>query len=366
MKLPRAAFALLAGTLCSLPSLAVTIHNDLANGAYYNVTDTQFNGIGRLFVNGGGICTAFAINSNQVLTAAHCLPGGNPGLAGSVLDGVQFSLFSNAIYTPTSVFINPNWNYNAFDDGHDIAVLYFEGGLPNVNHYPIYSYAPGEDEYGDVFELFGYGQCGTPQTGAAPCSSVGLRRGANRYDNIYSNGNILEFGFDSYIEEGKVTVGAAQCRVNDALCYITEIATPSKSTVAEIGTRQGFLAPGDSGGPSLIFADGRYWSVGLHSYISCISLGSRCDMPPDFDNSLNPNSTWGEIAGDTRLGSFTDFVEASVPEPSTFLLSGAALLLVLRRTRMLHSSKSPAVSSFHRENGESPQAHLETQIPTRP
>jgi hypothetical protein len=362
VKLPRAALALLAGALYSLPSLAVTIYSDLSNAAYYNVSDPQFNGIGRLFVNGGGICTAFAISSNQVLTAAHCLPGGNPGLAGSVLDGVQFSLFSQAIYAPTSVFINPNWNYTAFEDGHDIAVLYFENGLPNVNNYPIYSYAPGEDEYGDTFELFGFGQCGTPQTGAAPCSTPGLHRGANRYDNIYSNGNILEFGFDRYTTD-TVTVGPAECRINDALCYVTEIETLSKEFVSEIGTRQGFLAPGDSGGPSLIFADGRYWSVGLHSYISCISLGTRCDMPPDFDNSLGPNSTWGEIAGDTRLGSFTDFVEASVPEPSTFLLSGAALLLLFRRTRMLHSSESSARST---SDGESSQAHLETQSSTRP
>lgn len=341
-----------------MPSRAVTIHNDIANAAYYNVTDSQFNGIGRLFLNGGGICTAFAISSQQVLTAAHCLPGGNPGLSGSVLNGVQFSLFSSTVYAPTSVFINPNWDYNSFDNGYDIAVLYFENPLPNVNTYPIYSYAPGESEYGQVFELFGFGACGTPQTGSAPCANPGLHRGANRFDRIYSNGNILEFSFDSY-NPATTPVGPADCPINDALCYITEVETLSKSLVPEIGTRQGFLAPGDSGGPSLIFADGRYWSVGLHSYVSCISLGTRCDAPPDFDNSLNPNSTWGEIAGNTRLGAFTDFVNASVPEPSTYLLSGLGLFLLLRRARMLNSPKSP-------RDGESSQAHLETQSATRP
>jgi hypothetical protein len=133
--------------------------------------------------------------------------------------------------------------------------------------------------------------------------------------------------------------------------------------VPEIGTRQGFLAPGDSGGPSLIFADGQYWSIGLHSYISCISLSSGCISPPDFDGSLNPNSTWGEIAGDTRLNAHVDFINVSVPEPSTWLLTGASLLLLFRRTRMLHSSKSSSHSELH---GESPQAHFEAEISTRP
>lgn len=348
--------------LGSFPAFAVTIHNDLSNAAYYNVLDSQFNGIGRLFVDGGGICSAFAINSTQVLTAAHCLPGGNPNLSGSVLDGVQFSLFSSAIYAPTSVFINPNWNYGLFDEGYDIAVLYFENGLPSVNSYPLYNYPSGQDEYGQVFELFGFGSCGTPQTGYAPCTTPGLHRGANRYDRIYSNGNILEFSFDSY-NPTTTTVGAADCPINDALCYITEVETLSKSLVPEIGTRQGFLAPGDSGGPSLIFADGQYWSVGLHSYISCISLSSGCDSPPDFDGSLNPNSTWGEIAGDTRLNSHVDFINASVPEPSTLLLTGVSLLLLFRRTRMLNSSKPLPHRNLH---GESPQAHLKAQIPTRP
>jgi hypothetical protein len=333
-----------------VPLEAVVIHNDLANSAYYNVADSQFNGIGRLYLSGSSVCSAFAISPTQVLTAAHCLPGGNPSLSGFVLDGIQFSLFSSDIYAPTSVFISPNWVYGAFDEGYDIAVLYFEGGLPNVNTYPIYTYGAGEDELGDSFELFGYGRCGTPQTGSSACATSGLHRAANRYDRIYSNGNILEYSFDSY-DPTTVPVGAANCPIHDALCYITEVETVSKSLVPEIGTKQGMVAPGDSGGPSLIFADGQYWSVGLHSYVSCIALGSNCDSPPDFDGSASPNSTWGEIGGDTRLASHVAFVSESVPEPSTWIVAGLGLLTILRRRRMLHSSKS---------DGEGATTHFQT------
>ncbi len=324
-----------------LPAHAVIIHDQSTHSSYYNVSGPEFNGIGRVVLSNSNVCTAFAINAFQVLTAAHCLPGGNPNLASLSLSGIQFSLFSSDIYTPTSVVIHPNWDYNDFSNGFDVAVLNFANGLPAVNFYPIYTYAAGDNELGDSFELFGYGRCGTPQVGNFGCATQGLRRAANRVDNITPNERIFEFSFDSY-SGNTVQVGSVTCREHDALCQADGIETPSKEFVPEIGTRQGIVAPGDSGGPSLIQVAGQYFSIGMHSYLSCISANNACISPPDFDGSASPNGSWGEIAGNTRLSSYTDFIQgvAEVPEPSSALLVGTAIFLAVRRWRVLNSSKT--------------------------
>jgi hypothetical protein len=245
---------------------------------------------------------------------------------------------------PTSIVLHPNWDYNDFGNGYDLAVLNFASGLPGINFYPIYTYPFGESELSDSFELFGYGRCGTPQfgiSGGGTCAVDGLHRAANRVDSLRTNGRILEYSFDSY-STNLVPVGNAVCRENDALCFAEGLETTSKELVPEIGTRQGVAVPGDSGGPSLILVAGQYFSIGLHSYLSCISSGTNCLQPPDFDGSARPNGSWGEIAGDTRLTVFGQFIAdvAEVPEPSTWLLAGLGIFAMLRRGRMLHSSKA--------------------------
>ncbi len=360
------------------PSLAqaIIIHDEAANSSYYNVNASQaaFNGIGRVVVSGANVCSAFAINSFQVLTAAHCLPGVNPSFNGLALDGIRFSLFDSSVYAPTSVFVAPGFEFTNFQNGHDLAVLYYANGLPGVNTYPIFQYSNGEDELGDSFELFGYGRCGTPQGGwnvnGGACASPGLHRAANRYDHISANERLLQFSFDSY-NPATQTVAGADCRVNDALCYFTGNENPTKQGVPEIASRQGLFAPGDSGGPSLIFREGQYYSVGLHSYVSCLSFQGLCLTPPDTDSSAGPNGTWGEFNTDTRLSYYSAFVAEAVPEPSTFALAAFAAAFLFwhssRRRAMLDSSTSPAIPARVPlpARGKSPSPNHQTQEQSR-
>ncbi|MDX2269577.1 MAG: trypsin-like serine protease [Bryobacter sp.] len=359
-------FLLLGGAFFVSPAQAIIIQDETAYASYYNVTSSEFNGIARLMLSGNSSCTAFAINAFQVLTAAHCIPTANTSLAALTLDGVQFSLYSEEVFVPSAVFISPDWVENDFGGGNDIAVLYFANGLPEVNHYPLLPSALAGTELGSNFELFGYGRCGTPTGGfggaLGACDTPGLHRAANRYDSIAPNDKVLEYSFDSY-SPNTILVGSANCRENDALCILNQSEFSSKADEPTIGTRQGIATPGDSGGPSLILYEGRYYSVGIHSFIACLSLGGGdpCLSPPDWDASFGPNGTFGEFAGDTRIGSQTDFISASVPEPSSFVLAGAALFLIWRKRLVQRKSsvlRSRGLDGAH--DGESAQTHWQT------
>jgi hypothetical protein len=348
----------------SAPLSAIIIQDEVAHASYYNVSSSEFNGIGRLYLSGAGRCSAFAINAFQVLTAAHCIPSANPDLLGLSLNGVQFPLFDSTIHSPTAVFISPGWIPGDYANGNDLAVLYFENGLPGVNTYPLLPYNFAGDELGLTFELFGYGRCGSPTAGYeganGTCATPGLHRAANRYDSLTPNENVLLYSFDSY-NPALSNLGSAPCPINDALCILNQTVYPSKADDPAIGTRQGITAPGDSGGPSLIFFDGRYYAAGLHSYIACLATIAGCLSPPDWDGSTGPNGTFGEIGADTRLSFHSDFIAGAVPEPSTFFLAAGALLAVLRRRYMLRSIKSGHPQPDPSPYGENASAHCKTQ-----
>jgi hypothetical protein len=313
-----------------IPGYAITIIDQGINaGTYYNVLSPAFNGIGRTDSNGLG-CSGFAISATQVLTAAHCIGAGpNPTT-------FNLPLMGPTAYTPDTVRVHPNFNGN-LGTGNDVAVLEFSAGvLPSgMNVYPIYQFNDPLDVLGVNFELFGYGSCGTGAgIGGCPTSDP-LHRAANRVDVLLSNGIFL-YDFVNYAAGQSTIPGDEQCPATSPLCHALDVVFPNKDNVAAIGARQGMISFGDSGGPSIIEVNGSYYSIGMHSFISCLGFTQQsqsCLMPPDVNGGF-PNSSFGEFGGDTYLQFHSVFING-VPEPTTWAVMGGGLIAIgwLRRRR---------------------------------
>ena len=89
------------------------------------------------------------------------------------------------------------------------------------------------------------------------------------------------------------------------------------------------LANGDSGGPSFIQVAGTWELVGIHSFIG--SPGP----PLDIDDKPDPNSSFGELSGDTRLAFYAQWIDSvtGVPEPGSWALIVAGLIGIGAATR---------------------------------
>ena len=98
------------------------------------------------------------------------------------------------------------------------------------------------------------------------------------------------------------------------------------------GTTEAMLASGDSGGPSFIRTPTGIELAGIHSFIFSPGI--------PYDVSQATNSSFGEIAGDTRLANYAPWIDsvvaASVPEPRGWALMSAGLigLMVFARRRL--------------------------------
>jgi hypothetical protein len=316
--------------LAIAPCSAITIQNQNVDaGTFYSVLSPTFNGIGSI---NGNFCTGFAISSTRVLTAAHCVPDPN---------GVSFSLplIDGTIYNPSQVRIHPLFNGN-LGTGNDIAVLEFGANvLPgSMNVYPIYEVNNLNDIFGLDFQLFGYGQCGTGAGNSGCPVGSPLHRAANRVDSFLIANNdfagVYLYDFVDYTQGNSTVPGRENCPASSPLCIVTGNVLPSKQTDPDIGDRQGMISFGDSGGPSLVFVNGEWRALGIHSFISCLGFtqqNQNCTSPPDANGGF-PNSSFGEFGGDTLISFHANFVN-NVPEPATWLVMTAGLVVIARLRR---------------------------------
>jgi hypothetical protein len=321
-------------------TLATLGANDAAQAITFGGVKVQspseYNGVAQVNVkyNGGNAsCTgALLPGSNHLLTAAHCLTdrSGNLDVQSTSIhfEAIGGTLQTNAV----DYYIYPGWD--GFSGG-DIAVLKLGTTVPSL--YQQYDLYRERDEAGKIFTVAGYGKHGTGRQGATLMNdSNGSARarylGKNRFDIALDsfgpiNGAQLLFDFDDGtaqrdtsglifgitdpgltpteaivgLGESKGDPNAIQTSLNIRnLLFSKRSSLFSSSSLlnSNLGVdREVMIAYGDSGGPSFI----NNKIAGINSYI--LSPGS----PFDVDDQLN--STFGELAGVTRVSSYTQFVD---------------------------------------------------------
>lgn len=92
---------------------------------------------------------------------------------------------------------------------------------------------------------------------------------------------------------------------------------------------EGMGAPGDSGGPVFVEVDGVWYVAGVHSFL----LDAAAFGAP-WGNG-QPDARYGDMLGSVRVDYYTNWINATVPEPTsmTALAIGVVGLLARRRRK---------------------------------
>lgn len=316
----------------------------------------RYSGVAALILQesaGTFICSGSLIGRQTILTAGHCVSGGNGSIT-PTLTTAYFYAGTNgnpATYNPDTVVpnsplstavmidkiaVNPLYTGAVIDD-HDVAVLHLATAAPDFA--TIYGLSDVADLTGSNFNVAGYGA--RSDVGGYIGADLGtgrLRQGDNRYDFRLGD---LDFGgaftdpsvFGSTANYSWVSDFDNGLSRNDASCILAQDINPaltsSKFCNVGRGATEVATAGGDSGGPQ--FLDGKISSVTSYG----LTFGSDYG---DIDNSLN--DSWGEFSGYASVAYNRSFIDSAVasflPEPSswaTMIAGFAAAGTMLRRRR---------------------------------
>lgn len=317
---------------------------DPADPKYANAGANLRTGVGSIFIEfagipvGGFICTASVIDRRHVLTAAHCVTE-----AGDTVSRIRLiltaGLASSLIVDAESFSVHPLYPatigaLGAFAAG-DVAVIRLVEDLPDeIEAYDLFTTADG-GEYGRETRHYGHGRSGKGNKGATGGADFFYARtGLNRYeaelDEFFGSGILdqLLHDFDSGGRRHNAMewwlTSAFRCaplhpdnppQAQDGQC--TTFKDGSYPDFKGFGKFEVGIAPGDSGGPG--FIDGKI--AGVHSF----GFTHFCEgVTNGTDFTCGLDSSYGEMAGDTRVSTYASWIEASaeglvdmipVPEP---------------------------------------------------
>ena len=296
----RLCIIVLAGLLTAVrPAAAIVFQSTTAQSAGLGAGQSFLNAEAKLVVthSGGshGGCSASLVTGGAYLiTAAHCLTNGS-----GTPDATGISIgFDNAglSMTATQYVVDPVWNGDVLNGG-DLALIHLATPVSSITGYQL---ATGLDATGAVVTLVGYGNTGVGATGYQSGTFGTLYYGQNQYDGVYSDvPTAYALDFDKFGTSAFNVFGGGA-----------------------VGSNEVMIAPGDSGGASLLFTGGAWQIVGVHDFIGCITVG------------CTPNSSFGQIGGDTSVYADAAWIESVLaPEPASVavLVAGLAALGAIRR-----------------------------------
>jgi len=230
----------IGGTSNSAFAIAIHEPSVTPDSAYLEYAN-MFPSVGWMFGIENGQDVLFSsgvlIDEHWVLTAAHSVLEDDNDNTSSV-ETYEFGLGSNFRTDPgeslfsTEVFVNPG--YNGFENGPDLALLYFEDAFTSVEPALLYT-GPVEDLTGTNSSLVGYGGAGTPSTGLQPIDA-----------NRRAGTNTLTFNID-----------------DDDVFQRARFIQPGLTNWQQLGA---LGTPGDSGGGWFIEDDGDFYLTGISSF----------------------------------------------------------------------------------------------------
>lgn len=241
----------------------------------------------------------------------------------------------------TSAYVNPQWT-GALDTGADIAILKLSSAVTTIKGYNLST----TNDVGKEFLMAGYGTTSVANSNTATNWNDG-NWGHYAYNTIDMSSqtfnqkvdHVTGWGYDASTYAPGVTYmsdfdsGAAKY---DTLGRVGAVAGENWNNLG-LGSREGLIAGGDSGGGDFVF-NGKEWLLtGVHSW-----GWQGSEVCPDFgltgcDAGKKNTSSFGDLSGSTATYSHVAWINkvTAVPEPETYamLLSGLAMVGLLSRRR---------------------------------
>lgn len=252
-----------------------------------------FDGVVRISVGGFSGTGVLLYDGQALLTAAHLFNHGSVGT--SVIFETQAG---NKTIAASRVLVQPA--HDAMQGNNDLALVWLTAPAPvQAERYTIYR---SKDELGQTMTMVGYGQTGTGDLGSVSTpTSTPMRLKAN--NQFEADAALLKAVFGRSISWSP-TVGTQLMAdfdngssASDALGRL--LALPGLG----LGSNEGLIAPGDSGGPA--FIQGQV--AGIASYTASLSSAAA---EPDVD--AVGNSSFGELAAWQRVSSYQQWVDQSL------------------------------------------------------
>jgi secreted trypsin-like serine protease len=268
----------------------VTSYTDSRNRAF---TGEGYDGVVRVSAGayyGSGV---LLYDGRAVLTAAHLFSDGMTAAT------VHFETVAGSqSISSASVTVLPN--YDALNVNHDLALVWLTGSAPvAAERYNLYR---GGDEIGQSMTMVGYGMPGTGSAGVLDSYSDSPIRlkASNQFDADAAD---LKSALGSVMgwtpEAGSQVIADFDngTTTQDALGRLMN--RPGTG----LGSDEGLISPGDSGGPA--FINGQI--AGVSSYRATLSTGT---IAPDIDGA--GNSSYGEIGFWQRVGYYQQWIDQSM------------------------------------------------------
>lgn len=289
-------------------SAVVTTVN--AGGGTSGATSRNLTGVVELGVNGIYGTGSLLWNGRAVLTAAHVAM--NWGAEGRV----TFHLGDQKVdVAAAAAAIHPLYDPMAMS--HDLAIVWLAAPAPlAAQRQDIYR---GTDELGQRFDFAGYGYTGTGAQGYTIGSNwpPQITQASNQFDvdgaalkELFS----FSSGWNPSAESMLVADFDSGSALNNALDQFKDLnllyslgTLPSSlwslGYSLGLGTQEGMIAPGDSGGPAFIGSQ----IAGVASYVASLSLGLAF---PDVVQGVN--SSYGELGFWTRVSNEQRWIDQTV------------------------------------------------------
>lgn len=230
-------------------------------------------------------------NGQAVLTAAHLFA------SESTATSVVFETnYGTQTVSSKKVLINPDYNSNS----NDLALVWLSGAAPiTAERFELYR---SDDEINQTFTMVGYGRPGSGNTGnlSTPLNPPLRLQAKNQFDSDISS--LLPF-FSSTPAWASISNKQLVADFDDGTSAHDALGLLAGKTGLGLGSEEGLIAPGDSGGPAFIGNK----VAGVASFTA--NLKSSV-YQPDIDKT--GNSSFGEFAVWMRVSAYQQWIDQNL------------------------------------------------------